>query len=68
MPKSTNKFLEAVCYDHVVVSADDNSKIGELRIKPSSVLWKPKSAQKYHSVSLDDFAEWIVKNGKLVDK
>jgi hypothetical protein len=68
MPASKNKFLEPVSYDHIIGDAADGGKIGELRIKPSSILWKPKNKQQFFSVPLDDFSKWIEKYGKLVDK
>jgi hypothetical protein len=66
MPPSKYKFLEPVSYDHLIGESPSGGKIGEIRIKPSSLLWKPKGQQKYYSASLDDFAEWIVKFGKQV--
>ncbi len=68
MPASKYKFLDPSSFDHAIGDADDGSKIGELRVKPSSVLWKGKGQHQYHSVSLDDFITWITQNGKLVDK
>ena len=68
MPTSKYKFSEPICYDHVIMDANGGGKIGELRIKPSSILWKEKGAHKYRSASLDDFAAWIHRNGNEVDK
>ena len=34
-------------------------KIGTIRVKPSGISWKPKSAREFYSVSLDKFTEWI---------
>ena len=67
MPGSVNKFLEPDSYDHVIGDADTGNKVGELRVKPSSILWKPKGAQKWHSASLDEFADWMT-GKKLVKK
>ena len=68
MPSSTNKFVAPISYDHIIANAEDGSKVGEIRIKPSSVLWKPKGGQKYHSVSMTKFAEWIEHVGNLAAK
>jgi hypothetical protein len=68
MPASVNKFLEPDHYDHQIGAADEGGKVGELRIKPSSILWKPKNGRKYFSVSLEVFAQWIEKEGKSVDR
>lgn len=62
---AVNKTLDFMwCYG----DANGGGKIGELRIKPSSILWKAKGARRYHSIPLDDFADWIRANGKEVDK
>lgn len=68
MPASTNKFLAPTSYDHEIGDAGTGKKVGELRIKPSSILWKGKSEQKYRSVSLKDFIDWIETAGTLVKK
>jgi hypothetical protein len=35
------------------------SRIGVIRIKPSSVLWKPSGKKQFYSVTLDKFSDWI---------
>lgn len=67
MPGSKYHFVENEAYDHRIGS-DDEGIIGVLRVKPSSVLWKPKGAHQFYSVTLDAFREWIKTEGKLVDK
>ncbi len=67
MPDYKNRFKENESYDHVIVQ-ESGAKVGELRIKPVSVLWKPKSAQKYYAVSIDEFDAWIREHGKQVAK
>lgn len=57
MPKYNNKFSSPAYIEETIV--DENGVVGTLRIKPSSLLWKPKGAQKYFSVPLDKFAEWV---------
>jgi len=37
----------------------DRSKIGAIRIKPSSVLWKPSGQTQFYCVTLDEFVDWI---------
>jgi len=59
MPGSKNTFSEPESYDHAIKDKDTGQKIGELRIKPSSILWKPKGAHKYFTAPLDDFAGWM---------
>ena len=58
VPKYTNSFRTPVHTDEEILDADGN-KLGEIRLKPSSVLWKPKGAHKYFSVDLDSFTSWI---------
>jgi hypothetical protein len=67
MPGSVNSFGEPESYDHTIYEKATSKKIGELRVKPSSVLWKPRGAHKYFSASLDEFAEWM-KDKKTVAK
>ena len=64
------EFEEVVIVEH---NEDDDSTaiIGHLRVKPSSVMWKPTGAHKYHRVSLKKFTDWITSedaNAKLVKK
>jgi len=67
MPGSKYNFVENEAYDHRIGS-DAEGIIGVLRVKPSSILWKPKGAHQFLSVPLDAFREWIKANGKPVDK
>ncbi len=53
MKKFRASFVEETVID------GDAGVIGRIRIKPSSVMWKPKGRGKFHSVSLDKFARWI---------
>ena len=36
-------------------------RIGKLRIKPSTILWKPANGKRFYSVSIDDFTQWIMR-------
>jgi len=33
--------------------------VGTIRVKPSTVLWKPAGQRQFYAVALDEFAEWI---------
>jgi hypothetical protein len=69
MPASTNKFVEQTAQDIIIAeNTPASQKVGELRIKPSSILWKARGAQQYRSVTLEAFSAWITANGKLVNK
>ena len=58
MPEYRNSFRAPAYYEEVIIN-EENSVVGTIRIKPSSVLWKPKNAQKYFSVKLEKLTEWI---------
>lgn len=58
MPRYNNSFRAPEYYEEVIVDGD-GIVIGTIRVKPSSVLWKPRNARKYFSVSLETFADWI---------
>ncbi len=68
MPASKYEFKAQTACDHEIQAPDGGGKIGELRVKPSSILWKSKGQQDYRSISLDDFIKWIEAEGKLVSK
>jgi hypothetical protein len=56
-----NEFKRPEFYDHEIVS--EAGKVGDVRIKPSGILWSPKGAHKWFRASLEDFAAWIEANG-----
>ncbi len=58
MPPYTKQFGRPKYYDHEILKMD-GAKIGTLRVKPTGVLWKPKNAREFYSVSLDQFVKWI---------
>ncbi len=60
MPRYKNQFQRPTHQDHHIRDAN-NKKIGTLRVKPTGVAWKPANKQKFYSVSLDDFTDWITK-------
>jgi len=58
MPKYKNSFTTPTHIEETIL--DENDKvIGTIRIKPVSVLWKPKGQQKYFAVDLETFTKWI---------
>jgi len=58
MPVYRNKFASPTFVQETILDGR-GGKIGDIRIKPSSVLWKPRGEHKYYSVSLERFATWI---------
>jgi hypothetical protein len=57
MAKNIKRFGESVSYDHKIL--DNDGKFGELRIKPSTIMWKAKNAQTYRGIDIEKFADWI---------
>ena len=58
MPVYKNSFRAPAYFEETIIDEED-TVIGTIRVKPSSILWKPKNAQKYYSINLQKFAEWI---------
>jgi hypothetical protein len=59
MPRYTNKFKRAEYHDEEIIDGDGRLD-GTIRIKPSSVMWKPSGSRMFYSVRLAKFKEWIV--------
>ena len=58
MPNYRYQFRAPKYLEQTIV--DENGKVvGTIRIKPVSILWKPKGAQQFYSVPIDKFADWI---------
>jgi len=53
------KFVAPKEIREAIIKRESGEPYGKIRIKPSTVLWKPTRAQKYYSVSLEEFATWI---------
>jgi hypothetical protein len=72
MPGSKYKFAEQQAYDHDIDTNTFAPKvIGTLRIKPSTILWKPKGAKgnkPYFAADLDEFITWITDKDRKVSK
>lgn len=58
MPDYKNSFRAPAYYEEEIVD-EEGSVVGKIRIKPSSILWKPKNARKYFSIKLEIFTDWI---------
>jgi hypothetical protein len=63
MPVYSNEFTAPKYIQETIRDASTGETIGTIRIKPSSVLWKPKGQYEYYSVTLDAFAGWITSLG-----
>lgn len=58
MPKYTNEFQNPE-YSEETILDSNKEVIGTIRIKPSSVMWKPSGKHKFLAVPLDKFTAWI---------
>jgi hypothetical protein len=58
MPAYKNKFQEPEYVEHKIQTSS-GTLVGVLRVKPSTILWKPANARRFYSKSLDHFAEWM---------
>lgn len=67
VPKYVNKFKSPVFREETIVNPS-GKKVGDIRIKPSGILWKPKGQQRYYSVGLDDFIDWITTRQEGVER
>lgn len=47
MPASVNEFVAPDHHDHEIADEKTSAQVGTLRIKPSSILWKPKGAHQF---------------------
>jgi hypothetical protein len=59
MPEYKNRFASPKFIQETILD-ERGSKKGDVRIKPSSIKWKPRGDHKYYSVPLERFAEWIM--------
>jgi hypothetical protein len=71
MPASKYKFAEPESYDHDIDKKDTGTVIGTLRVKPSTILWKPKGAKgnkPFFTADLDEFIVWIKDKNRKASK
>ena len=45
---------------------DGNGLVGHLRVKPNGIAWKAKSQRAYNQISIEQFAEFAVQEGRTV--
>ncbi len=58
MPVRNNSFRSPEYVQETILDKEGNV-VGTLRVNPAAVKWKPKSAQKFRSVPLSKFVDWI---------
>ena len=62
-----NHFDPEKFYDHKIVD-DQGAVVGHVRVKPSGILWAPKNAKVWYGVSLEKFAGFMERDGKIQKK
>jgi len=60
---SVNQFASRKFEDFEILDGDTH-KIGQIRVKPSGILWAPKNAHKWFRVDLKTFANFMEEKGK----
>jgi hypothetical protein len=56
-----NMFNRQKSYDHEIIN--EKGIVGKIRIKPNSILWKPRSSQHWFWVDLASFATFMKDKG-----
>jgi hypothetical protein len=64
---SVNSFRPRKFEDFEIVD-EDQKVVGHIRVKPSGILWSRANAKGWMGISLEDFAEYMKKNGKKQGK
>jgi hypothetical protein len=59
---STNQFNPRKYEDFEILDGC-KKKVGEVRVKPSGILWAPKGAKNWYRVDLKKFAEFMEQHG-----
>jgi hypothetical protein len=55
------EFRMPVSQDYKIV--EDDKVVGTIRIKPSTLMWKAKSARSWKGVTVEAFGTWAEKHG-----
>lgn len=58
-----NAFRARKSEDFTILNGE-GKVVGHLRVKPNAILWKSAGARKYRFVTLDQFTEYMNKNGE----
>lgn len=59
---SFNSFTPRKFEDFEILD-QNGAKVGEIRIKPSGILWAPKGSHKWFRVDLEAFADFMTQKG-----
>ncbi len=63
--RNRKRFVSVAFVEEII--EDDGGVFGTIRIKPSTVMWKPKNAKgptPYFGISVEQFEAWIRENGR----
>ncbi len=66
MPASIYEITTPNSYDYEIT--EGGKKKGDLRLKPSTILWAEKGAHKYYSANLDEVVDFIKSLNRRVSK
>ena len=59
-----NSFRPKKFCDHTIVDSSGYT-VGHVRVKPSSILWKPVDGKRWRGVSLAKFTAFMSRSGRL---
>jgi hypothetical protein len=62
-----NEFKPRKYVDHEIVDAD-GLKMGDIRVKPSGILWSPRGRHAWFRINLEQFAQFMESKGKKQKK
>ncbi len=65
--KRVKSFAPRKFEDHTIVDAG-NKVVGHIRVKPSGILWSPRSGKDWYGVGLEEFTRFIEQHGKKQKK
>ncbi len=55
-----NSYFRSPSYtEHTILRSSDQTVVGTIRVKPTTVMWKSKGGKQFHAVELERFADWI---------
>jgi hypothetical protein len=60
------EFRASECADYTIM--DDGEVFGEVRLKPSGVLWRLKGRHSWYGVTIEAFADYARQNGRTQRK
>ena len=62
--RNVKKFHAPQSQDFTI--SDNSGVIGQVRIKPNAVAWKPKRGKLFHQISLEQLANFAAEHGREV--